>query len=175
MYPSILRRYLSTTIDLVLIAALTYAFLKSPFFSPEDSESPLWLFLGLVACEPLLTAFACTPGQFLMNLRVKNAKTLGRPSLLSTVARSLVKVFLGVISIIFNPQSKAETWTSRSCSENNRTQWIGPIFVTTWHFGGARYFQIVVSRIVSRGQSFLGRWVMQRTKANALSSIVRRL
>jgi uncharacterized RDD family membrane protein YckC len=106
MYPSILRRYLSTAIDLVLIAALTYAFLKSPFFSPEDSESPLWLFLGLLACEPVLTAFACTPGQFLMNLRVRNAKTLGRPSLLSIVARSLVKMFLGVISIIFIPSQK---------------------------------------------------------------------
>ena len=88
MYPSILRRYLSSVIDFVLIAALTYAFLKSPLFNPENSESPIWLFLGLVACEPVLTAFACTPGQFLMNMRVRNVKTLGRPSLLATFARS---------------------------------------------------------------------------------------
>src|SRR5688572_28765171 len=106
MYPSILRRYLSTVIDLVVIFGLTYAFLKSPFFSPEMSEAPLWLFLGLVACEPVLTAFACTPGQFLMNLRVRNVKTLKRPSLLATIARSLVKMLLGVISIIFIPSQK---------------------------------------------------------------------
>jgi uncharacterized RDD family membrane protein YckC len=106
MYPSILRRYLATVIDFGVIAGLMYAFLKSPLFNPDDPKTPVWLFLGLLACEPVLTAFACTPGQFLMNLRVRNVKTFNRPSIIATVSRSLVKMLLGVISILFIPSQK---------------------------------------------------------------------
>jgi uncharacterized RDD family membrane protein YckC len=106
MYPSILRRYLSTVTDFIVIFGLMYAFLKSPLFNPDKPDIPLWLFLALIACEPVLTAFACTPGQLLMNLRVRSVKTLRRPSLVATVARSLVKMLLGIVSVIFIPSQK---------------------------------------------------------------------
>src|SRR5688572_16575714 len=106
MYPSILRRYMSTVIDFVVIFGLMYAFLKSPFFDPKNSDPIVWFLLLLVVFDPVLTAFACTPGQLLMNLRVRSVKTLRRPSLLATTLRWLVKMLLGVISIIFIPSQK---------------------------------------------------------------------
>ncbi len=106
MYPSILRRYLSTAIDFAVIFGLWYAFLKSPFLDQDRSDPALWFFLSIVAFEPVLTAFACTPGQLLMNLRVRNIKTLRRPSLVATAVRWLVKMLLGVISILFIPSQK---------------------------------------------------------------------
>jgi uncharacterized RDD family membrane protein YckC len=106
MYPSILRRYLSTVIDFVVIFGLMFAFLKSPFFEPESSDPAVWFLVLIVVFEPVLTAFACTPGQLLMNLRVRSVKTLRRPSLLATTLRWLVKMLLGVISIIFIPSQK---------------------------------------------------------------------
>jgi uncharacterized RDD family membrane protein YckC len=106
MYPSILRRYLSTVIDFAVIFGLMYAFLKSPLFDAERSEPAVWFLLLIVAFEPFLTAFACTPGQLLMNLRVRSFKTLKRPSLLATTLRWIVKMLLGVISIIFIPSQK---------------------------------------------------------------------
>ena len=106
MYPSILRRYLSTVIDFVVTYGLLYAFIKSPLFDPERPGPAVWLLLLFVVFEPVLTAFACTPGQLLMNLRVRNVKTLRRPSLLATTLRWLVKMLLGVISILFIPSQK---------------------------------------------------------------------
>jgi uncharacterized RDD family membrane protein YckC len=107
MYPSILRRYLSSVIDGVVILGLMYAFVKSPFFHPENSDFPVWVLLLFGICfEPFLTAFACTPGQFVMNLRVRSLETLRRPSLFVTAWRWLVKMLLGAISIIFIPSQK---------------------------------------------------------------------
>jgi len=97
---------LSTVIDFLVIAGLIYAFLKSPLFDPENSDSPVWLLLPFVVFEPVLTAFACTPGQFLMNLRVRSVETLRRPSLFAAALRWLVKILLGVISILFIPSQK---------------------------------------------------------------------
>ena len=106
MYPSILRRYLSTVIDFVVLFGLMYAFLKSPLFDAQRSDPAVWFLILFLAFEPVLTALACTPGQLLMNLRVRNIKTLRRPSILATALRSLVKMLLGVISIIFIPSQK---------------------------------------------------------------------
>jgi uncharacterized RDD family membrane protein YckC len=106
MYPSILRRYLSTVIDTFAILGLLFAYSRSPMFDRDAAEPtlwPLWLFL---IYEPLLTAYACTLGQLVMHIRVRRFNRRGRPSLYAALIRYVVKVALGMISILFIPRQK---------------------------------------------------------------------
>jgi uncharacterized RDD family membrane protein YckC len=106
MYPSLLRRYLSTVIDYAIIMALLFAFSRSPLYDPDATEAtvwPLWLFF---VYEPVLTAVACTPGQYAMNFRVRRIVDGSKPGILRTVTRFIVKLVLGIISILFVPQQR---------------------------------------------------------------------
>jgi uncharacterized RDD family membrane protein YckC len=48
--------------------------------------------------EPLLTWYACTPGQAIMRIRVRSSDTLGRISLDQAIGRVLMKYVCGVLS-----------------------------------------------------------------------------
>jgi len=106
MYPSLLRRYLSTVIDYAVIFGLLFAFAKSPLYDPEAAEATIWPMWLFVIYEPLLTTVACTPGQLAMNFRVRLVAGLGRPAIHRTFLRWLVKSVLGVVSILFLPRQK---------------------------------------------------------------------
>jgi uncharacterized RDD family membrane protein YckC len=106
MYPSLLRRYLSTFIDTIVILLLLFAFSRSPLYDRNSAESVLWPLWLFVIFEPLLTTFACTPGQFAMRFRVRRAYDLRRPWLHTTFLRWFVKVALGIISVLYLPTQK---------------------------------------------------------------------
>jgi uncharacterized RDD family membrane protein YckC len=106
MYPSILRRYLSTVIDTFAILGLLFAFSRSPLYDPDSAEPTLWPLWIIWIYEPLLTAFACTLGQLVMHIRVRSFRDQRRPSLYASFVRYVVKVLLGVISILFIPRQK---------------------------------------------------------------------
>ena len=106
MYPSLLRRYLSTVIDTFTILALLFGYSRSPLYDSAANEPtiwPMWLFL---VYEPILTAYACTLGQLVMHIRVRTFEGHRRPSLYATSARFIVKFVLGIISILFIPRQK---------------------------------------------------------------------
>ena len=106
MYPSLMRRYLSTVIDTFVILALLFAFSKSPLYDPKSTEPVLWPLWIFVVYEPLLTALVCTPGQLLMHFRVRRVSDFGQPGLHITLLRWVVKGLLGVISFLFLPRQK---------------------------------------------------------------------
>lgn len=106
MYPSLLRRYLSTFIDTVVIFLLLFAFSRSPLYDRNSTEPVLWPLWLFVIFEPLLTSFACTPGQFAMRFRVRRAYDLRRPWLHTTFLRWFVKAALGIISVLYLPAQK---------------------------------------------------------------------
>ena len=106
MYPSILRRYLSTVIDYFAIIGLLFAFSRSPLYDAEASEPTLWPLWIFVVYEPILTAYACTPGQLVTHIRTRTFVGHRRPSLYAGFVRYVVKVVLGVISVLFIPRQK---------------------------------------------------------------------
>jgi len=106
MYPSILRRYLSTVIDTFVIFGLLFAFSRSPLYDPDAADPTLWPLWIFVVYEPVLTAFACTLGQLAMHIRVRSFNGHRRPSLYASYVRFVVMAVLGVISILFIPRQK---------------------------------------------------------------------
>jgi uncharacterized RDD family membrane protein YckC len=106
VYPSLLRRYLSTVIDYAVMLGLLFAFAKSSLYDPNAVEATLWPMWIFVVYEPVLTTVACTPGQLAMNFRVRRVSGFGRPAIHRTFLRWLVKGLLGVVSVLFLPRQK---------------------------------------------------------------------
>jgi uncharacterized RDD family membrane protein YckC len=101
-YPNLLRRYLSTLIDMVLVLFLVYFYAHSPLYVPRGISLVI-AFLVFLSFEPLLTAFACTPGQALMRLRVRDVEGLKRISVNFAYLRALTKYALGMVSFFSVP------------------------------------------------------------------------
>lgn len=100
-YPSIIRRYLSTFIDGVLI--LIVLFLSSFVFS-ADNNYIVALRIGSILSmvliyEPLCTSKLCTIGQMIMGIRVRRISTFDKISLIQAYARIVVKISFGFISL----------------------------------------------------------------------------
>ncbi len=106
MYPSIFRRYLSTAIDYAAVMFLLYAFSRSPLYDRNATESPMWPLALFFVYEPLLTAFACTLGQLVMNIRVRRLSDGRPPTLYAALLRLAVKLLLGILSVLFIPSQK---------------------------------------------------------------------
>ncbi len=101
-YPTLFRRYLSTLVDgLLLIAAIiAISGLLGNREGLTGLRIALFLFL-LVGYEPLLTAYACTGGQYLLGIRVRRADAPAHLlNLLAAYVRYLVKLPLGLVSFI---------------------------------------------------------------------------
>lgn len=111
-YPTILRRYMATFIDGMLI--LTVMILASYIFS-HDTDIARILRVSIILSmfliyEPFLTSKICTLGQKIMGVRVRNVANLERISLFQAYVRIIVKIFLGIISffsIIFSSKKRA--------------------------------------------------------------------
>ena len=107
-YPSILRRYLSTVIDGVLI--ISVLIITAYVFQP-DTESARILRMVIGFCilflyEPIFTSRFCTLGQKVMGIRVREIISLQRISIPKAYLRIIVKAFLGLISFFSIPFSK---------------------------------------------------------------------
>lgn len=63
-------------------------------------------FFVIAAYEPLLTAFACTLGQFAMRIRVRRVEGHSNIGIGRAFLRTLVKYLLGAISFLTMPAQK---------------------------------------------------------------------
>lgn len=102
-YPSILRRYLASFIDGVLLFSI---FLVTTAMFQREAESGMWLHIGVVVglffiYEPFCTSKLCTIGQLLVGMRVRSFATRQRISLPAAYARFIVKFLLGIISFFY--------------------------------------------------------------------------
>jgi uncharacterized RDD family membrane protein YckC len=102
-YPNVLRRYLATMLDLFALWCILYWVAQTP--SLTESGSAIYWVLGasVLLYEPLLTAYACTPGQALMRIRVRTLDGARRIRLHQAVGRMLVKYLLGTVSFLTVP------------------------------------------------------------------------
>jgi uncharacterized RDD family membrane protein YckC len=103
--PSILRRYLSTSIDgiviLVVFIVVSFAVTSSSAFAASTRVAA---FLGMfLIYEPVLTSYGCTLGQKITGIRVRKLATLQRISIPAAYLRILFKVFLGFLSLLTIP------------------------------------------------------------------------
>jgi uncharacterized RDD family membrane protein YckC len=105
-YPSLLRRYLATTIDVVLIIFVLYLYAQSPLSkTPSGSTAvwPMWLF---AVYEPVCNRFGTTLGQLLMGFRVRTMKDRLKVPLWRGLVRLITKYLLGIVSFIKMPVHK---------------------------------------------------------------------
>ena len=102
-YPSIVKRIQSTFIDALLIVALMFATAK---ILDQFKEVPNWvkivLFFGMWGIyEPVCVAYACTIGNYFMNIRVRKfANTFQRINLFEAFVRYIFKTGLGWLSFL---------------------------------------------------------------------------
>ena len=73
MYPSLLRRYLATCLDVMFIVLVLYAYAQSPLPKTESGSSS-WPALLFIFYEPICNRLGTTVGQFLMGFRVRTMK-----------------------------------------------------------------------------------------------------
>jgi uncharacterized RDD family membrane protein YckC len=107
-YPSILRRYMSTFIDVVFILlifiAMVHVVRGQDFMYPRTLTG-----IGVVALffyEPLFTSRFCTIGQRAMGIRVRKTDSGERISIPDASLRSIVKLLLGIVSFFFIPVTR---------------------------------------------------------------------
>jgi uncharacterized RDD family membrane protein YckC len=107
-YPTITRRYLSTAIDFMFILStailISYIFQSTGEFT-GNIRVALILFLFFVY-EPLFTSLFCTVGQLITRIRVRRRVSLSHISIAAAYLRTLIKVFLGLVSFFTIPFAK---------------------------------------------------------------------
>ena len=113
-HPPILTRYLASTIDGIVILLLS--FVSAIFFQGDDGFNQS-LRIGIIAFmflayEPLFTSLACTLGQRIIGIRVRDLDTLKRISIFRAFPRYIVKVFIGAISLFTVPFADKKDSTS---------------------------------------------------------------
>lgn len=111
-YPSLMRRYLSTIIDGLLVIAIFFA--STIFFSFENTISKYIgvsvVIFSILIYEPFSTTFFCTIGQKITGIRVRDYPSMRRINLFQAYVRIISKIFLGVISfitILFSKEQRA--------------------------------------------------------------------
>src|SRR5690242_8574238 len=107
-YPSILKRYLSSFIDGLLILAGYFSILGWMTSENGISQSKA-LLIGIFVFlyEPLCVSFICTIGQKIMRIRVRDCKNRNRKlSFDDAIIRSLTKATLGIFSFFMISVSK---------------------------------------------------------------------
>lgn len=105
-YPNLLRRYLATLIDITILWFAIFLATKVPLLADSVWAMAAAAIALAVVYEPLLTAFYCTVGQWVMGIRVRNYDTLQRINPLNASLRLCVKYFLGAISVLTIPSRK---------------------------------------------------------------------
>jgi len=107
-YPVILRRYLATSIDVIIILYV-FNFFISLLQSYNDNESRVMIWTGIVILflyEPLFTSMFCTMGQKITGIRVRKLDSGERLSIPVACLRTIVKLVLGIISFFSIPVTR---------------------------------------------------------------------
>jgi uncharacterized RDD family membrane protein YckC len=105
-YPSLLRRYLATVIDLIVVLFLLFLYAHSPLYHKDRSGEAMWPLLLFLVYEPLCNRFGTTIGQFAMRFRVRTVKGHKRVPLWRGLIRVVTKYLLGIFSFIRMPIQK---------------------------------------------------------------------
>jgi uncharacterized RDD family membrane protein YckC len=101
-YPSLLRRYVASLIDVVFLITLVGVVARAPLYK-SPSTSHIYLLAAVLVYEPFLTSWLCTIGQALMRFRVRDFGTGHRIPVWRGYVRFVVKWPLGLISFITLP------------------------------------------------------------------------
>jgi uncharacterized RDD family membrane protein YckC len=102
-YPSLLRRYMASLIDGATLFFVFVLYMRAPLRFAQSQAPHYWPLVLLALYEPLLTRYLCTPGQLLMNIRVRTEPEIERVPVLRTFIRLFVKYLLGIVSFVFMP------------------------------------------------------------------------
>jgi len=107
-YPTTLRRYMATFIDVVIVLS---AFIALAYILPGDNAIGSMIRIGigvaiLFIYEPVLTSRLCTIGQKIMGIRVRNADSGERISIPAAYLRTIVKLLLGLVSFFSIPLTR---------------------------------------------------------------------
>ena len=107
-YPAIVRRYLATLIDGIIIIVI---FLAVSFVFQRDNNVSVAVRIGIFIImffiyEPICTIKLCTIGQKIMSVRVRSRITLKNISIAAAYVRIIIKILLGIISFVTIPVSK---------------------------------------------------------------------
>lgn len=105
-YPSLLRRYLASAIDILAILFLFFLYSRSPLHGGDGTESATWPLWLLLAYEPVLNRYGTTLGQLLMRFRVRTISGNRRVPLWRGLIRLISKYLLGAISFLKMPVQK---------------------------------------------------------------------
>jgi uncharacterized RDD family membrane protein YckC len=102
-YPSVIRRYLSTLLDLLVIWLAVFLITRAPGLADSGMAITAAVIIFVLAYEPILTTYFCTAGQWLFRFRVRTNSERDRISIVQAYGRLFVKYLLGVISILTIP------------------------------------------------------------------------
>jgi uncharacterized RDD family membrane protein YckC len=107
-YPSILRRYLATSIDVTLVLSAFSAFIcLSQMNNGIASTIEFWIGIAVIlSYEPVLTGTLCTLGQRVTGVRIRRLESGGRISIPDAYLRTITKLLLGYISFFFIPVTR---------------------------------------------------------------------
>ena len=102
-YPPIVKRIQSIFVDMLLIVAVMFAAAKLlDLFGEVDSWVKIVIFFGLWGVyEPFCTAYACTVGNYFLNIRVRKfSDPSKRINLFQAYLRYIFKSVLGWLSFL---------------------------------------------------------------------------
>jgi len=106
-YPTILRRYLATSIDLMFILSVFIVLAYMPGISEIDSGIKIGIgFSILFFYEAVLTSMLCTIGQKVTGIRVRKSDLGERISIIKACLRTVVKLLLGFVSFFSIPATR---------------------------------------------------------------------
>ncbi|TAL26417.1 MAG: RDD family protein [Nitrospirae bacterium] len=107
-YPTILRRYIATSIDMILVLSAFISFIYAhQAVGVIDSTIELWIGVAIIlSYEPILTSALCTLGQRITGIRVRKLESGERISIPDAYIRSIVKLLLGIVSFFSIPVTR---------------------------------------------------------------------
>ena len=103
MYPNIFRRYLCALIDALLAYLAAMLLFKALGVTSDDRQTAYLIIFLVLSYEPISTCLGCSVGQFLMKYRVRKQKNHSKINLVQAHTRLIVKVTLGIVSILVIP------------------------------------------------------------------------
>jgi uncharacterized RDD family membrane protein YckC len=109
--PALFQRYFATLVDYIFVFTCAYLVsIYTPLFNVSSAETFIPIIVSLFIYDALLTSKLCTLGQLIFRFRVRNYEDLSRVGLLLALKRTVIKLVLGVyslVAILFNRERRA--------------------------------------------------------------------